>query len=107
MLLVPILAPLPIPCCLHPNTLGMGLWIAPKYNSNATTANHVPLVLRCVPCFGATLFYTCKQSMVPVSFSRNRKNSKESRQSPKNITTDWAYMAFLHPSHAHDPNRGG
>ena len=33
-----------------------------------------------VPCFGATLFYTSKQSMVPVSFSRNRINSEESRQ---------------------------
>ena len=26
-------------------------------NRNATIANHVPLVVRYVPCFGATLFY--------------------------------------------------
>ena len=103
LLLFPILAPLPVPCCLHLDTLGMGLWIPPMCHSNATVANHVPLVVRYVPCFGATLFYTSKQTMVSVSFSRKQINSEESRQSPKNVTTDRANMALLRPSHAHDP----
>ena len=45
-MLFPILAPLAILYCLHPDTFGLGLWISPMCNHNATIANHAQLVVR-------------------------------------------------------------